>query len=116
MSKYRIDPAGVSTTLKASAKDGEAIETALTPLEGDVNAVATACGGSGAIVPALETLFTYEGKHLTAMAQQIKACLTGAALATTAYVHGDEQMVQNAQSNAAAAKTSTIPKKWLPQH
>ncbi len=48
------------------------------------------------------------------MGQQITSCFTGAALATTAYVHGDDQMVLNAERNAAAAKTSVIPKKWLP--
>ncbi len=114
MTKYRINAAGVSKTLKAASTDAEGFGTDLKPLDGYVTSAATGCGGSGAIVPALEALFTYEGKYLNQMAQQIESCLSGAALATTAYVHGDDQMVLNAQRNAAAGKTSEIPKKWLP--
>lgn len=115
MSKYRINAAGVSKTLKAASTDAEGFGTDLKPLDGYVKSAATGCGGSGAIVPALEALFTYEGTYLKQMANGIESCFTGAALATTAYVHGDDQMVLNAQRNAAAGKTSQIPKKWL-QH
>lgn len=115
MPEYRINPSGVSKTLKAVSKDAEGFASDLKPLQGDVTAAASACGGSGAIVPALQTLFTFESKNLQAMAHQVESCLTGAALAATAYVHGDDEMVQNAQRNAAAAKISSIPKKWLPQ-
>ena len=113
MTDYRINAAGVQKVLKTAAKDAESFETELAPLGGYVQSVATGCGNSGAIVPALEALFTYEGNNLKAMAAQVKSCLSGAALATTAYVHGDHQMVQNAQQNAARAKISTIPQKWL---
>ncbi|MBA8793645.1 hypothetical protein FHX74_001250 [Friedmanniella endophytica] len=114
MSKYRINAAGVSKTLTATSNTAEGFQTDLAPLDGYVQSAASACGNSGAIVPALQALFTYEGKDLEAMAQQIKSCLSGAALATTAYVHGDEQMVQNAQRNASQAQMSTIPPQWLP--
>ena len=115
MSKYRINAAGVQKTLKATSHDASKFETELKPLDGVVQSAATACGGSGAIVPALETLFTYEGKQLKAMAHQVESCLTGAGAATTAYLHGDLTMMQECQRNAKTAKISQIPKKWL-QH
>lgn len=113
MTDYRINAAGVSKTLKAASTDAEGFGTDLKPLDGYVTSAAGGCGGSGAIVPALETLFTYESTNLNQMVKQIESCFTGAALATTAYVHGDDQMVLNAQRNAAAGKTSDIPTKWL---
>ena len=61
-------------------------------------------------MPALNGLFEHEQQALTAMSQQIEACLTGAAAATTAYVHGDLEMMRTYQSNAARGKISTVPR------
>lgn len=109
MSKYDISPSEVSTALKATSKAAEGFGKDLKPMSGHVSAAAAACGNSGAIVPALNGLFEHEQTNLTNMGTHIKACLTGAAAATTAYVEGDLDMVRTYQKNAAQGKVSKIP-------
>ncbi|QGN34627.1 DUF6507 family protein [Microlunatus sp. Gsoil 973] len=109
MSKYNISTTEVSATLKATSKAAEGFEKDLQPMSGHVSAAAGACGNSGAIVPALNGLFEHEKTALNSMSTHIKACLTGAAAATTAYVEGDLEMMQTYQKNAAQGKVSKIP-------
>lgn len=111
MTKYRIHPAGVSKTLKATAAEAEQFETDLKSMPDHAEAAAAACGNSGAIVPALSGFFVHENDNLKAMATRINACLTGAAAATMAYVNGDEDMVATYQTNAARAQLSDVPKR-----
>lgn len=110
MSRYRIDPAGVQGVLKRTGEAAEGFETDLEPLPGYVESAAGACGGSGAIVPALDVFFTEQGKQMKAIAQQVNACLTGAVAATTAYNDADFDMMLTYQRNAGQAKISDIPK------
>jgi hypothetical protein len=111
MTRYRIHPAGVQKTLKATSAEAVQLETDLKPMQGAATSAGTACGNSGAIVPALSDFFAYEGTQLNAIVTRITACLTGAAAATMAYVNGDEEMVQTYQTNAARAQISDIPKR-----
>lgn len=110
MPRYSISTADVSATLKATDKAAAGFTGDLKPLSGYVTSAATACGGSGAIVPALQGLFEQEGTNLSNMSTHIEACLTGAAAATTAYVNGDLDMVETYQKNAAKGVVSKVPK------
>lgn len=109
MSKYNISPSEIRTALTATSNATKGFAKDLKPLSGHVSAIATACGNSGAIVPALNGLFGKEQKDLANMGTHIEACLTGAAAATTAYVDGDLEMMKTYQNNAAKAKVSKIP-------
>lgn len=110
MTLYDIKAGDVSTTLKATQKAADGFGKDLQPLDGYAKAAATACGDSGAVVPALEGLFKYESTTLTNMSNHIAACLTGAAAATVAYIEGDLDMVQTYQKNAAKGISSKVPK------
>ena len=110
MTSYDISTGEISSALNATETAAGEFGKNLKPLEVQVNSAATACGNSGAIVPALQGLFEQEGKNLTNMSTHIKACLTGAAAATTAYVDGDLDMMRTYQQNAAKGIVSKIPK------
>jgi len=110
MPEYDIDPAGVKKVLSTTATEAKEFDTILTPMGGYVQSAAGGCGNSGAVVPALEAFFTVQGTRIKGMGQRVNACLTGAAAATTAYNHGDEEMMATYQTNASTAKLSEIPK------
>ena len=64
---------------------------------------ATGTGGSGAIVPALQSFFENQSVGLKAIGTRVGAAITGGYQATKAYVDGDLEMVQTYQKNAAIA-------------
>jgi len=104
--RYRIHPAGVQATLKKTAADAEDLGPLVAPLSGDVQAAATATGGSGAITPALSEFLRAQETRLTAMSTRMTSCITGAAEATKAYIKGDHEMaaeISAAQSRAVTA-------------
>lgn len=103
MTGYRIDPQGVETVLNATKGDAEEFGTILEPLQGWVEFAATGTGGSGAIVPALQSFFENQSEGLKAIGTRVTAAITGAYEATKAYVDGDLEMVQTYQRNAAVA-------------
>jgi hypothetical protein len=103
MTGYRIDPNGVETVLNATKSEAEQFGTILSPLQGWVEFAATGTGGSGAIVPALQSFFENQSDGLEAIGTRIGAAITGAYQATKAYVDGDLEMVQTYQQNAVAA-------------
>jgi Family of unknown function (DUF6507) len=103
MTGYRINPKGVETVLNATKSDAEKFGTILKPLQGWVEFAATGTGGSGAIVPALQSLFENQSVGLKAMGTRVGAAITGAYEATKAYIDGDFEMVQTYQKNAAIA-------------
>jgi hypothetical protein len=127
VAKYDIDPDGVKKVLDSTQTEAGKLAEILGPLgdtygpasgagphgsrAGIVTSVATACGNSGAIVPALGEFFEVQQTNLTAMSTRIGACLTGAAAATNAYLHGDEEMVATYQQNASQLKISEYPPK-----
>jgi hypothetical protein len=103
MTGYRIDPDGVETVLNATKSDAEKFGTILKPLQGWVEFAATGTGGSGAIVPALQSFFENQSIGLEAIGTRAGAAITGAYQATKAYIDGDLDMVQTYQKNAAIA-------------
>jgi hypothetical protein len=103
MTGYRIDPKGVETVLNATKSDAEKFGTILKPLQGWVEFAATGTGGSGAIIPALQSFFENQSVGLKAINTRVGAAITGAYEATKAYVEGDLEMVQTYQKNAAVA-------------
>jgi hypothetical protein len=103
MTGYRIDPKGVETVLNATKSDAEKFGTILKPLQGWVEFAATGTGGSGAIVPALQSFFENQSEGLEAIGTRVNAAITGAYEATKAYIDGDLEMVQTYQKNAVVA-------------
>ena len=103
MTGYRINPEGVETVLNATKSDAEKFGTILKPLQGWVEFAATGTGGSGAIVPALQSFFENQSVGLKAMGTRAGAAITGAYEATKAYIDGDLEMVQTYQKDAAIA-------------
>jgi len=103
MTGYRIDPKGVETVLNATKSDAEKFGTILKPLQGWVEFAATGTGGSGAIVPALQSFFENQSEGLEAIGTRVSAAITGAYEATKAYIDGDLEMVQTYQKNAVVA-------------
>jgi hypothetical protein len=109
---YRVNPDGVQHVLNHTGAVAEDLESDVKPLEKAVPAALAACGESGIIFGALETFLGVENKRFTGMVDRVGGCLSGAALATVAYVHADHAMMQTAQHNASKAKMSHIPAKW----
>jgi hypothetical protein len=103
MTGYRIDPKGVETVLNATTSEAEKFGTILKPLQGWVEFAVTGTGGSGAIVPALQSFFENQSVGLQAINTRVGAAITGAYQATKAYIDGDLEMVQTYQKNAAVA-------------
>jgi len=103
MTGYRIDPKGVETVLNATKDEAEKFGTILKPLQGWVEFAATGTGGSGAIIPALQSFFETQAVGLKAINTRVGAAITGAYEATKAYIDGDLEMVQTYQKNAAIA-------------
>jgi Family of unknown function (DUF6507) len=103
MTGYRIDPNGVETVLNATKSEAEQFGTILSPLQGWVEFAANGTGGSGAIVPALQSFFENQSDGLEGIGTRIGAAITGAYQATKAYVDGDLEMVQTYQQNAVTA-------------
>jgi hypothetical protein len=89
--------------LNATKSEAEQFGTILSPLQGWVEFAATGTGGSGAIVPALQSFFENQSDGLEAIGTRIGAAITGAYQATKAYVDGDLEMVQTYQQNAVTA-------------
>jgi hypothetical protein len=103
MTGYRIDPKGVETVLNATKSDAEKFGTILKPLQGWLEFAATGTGGSGAIVPALQSFFENQSVGLKTINNRVGAAINGAYEATKAYLDGDLEMVQTYQQNAAIA-------------
>ena len=109
MTGYKIDPKGVEKVLTRTKTDAEKFGTILKPLQGWVEFAATGTGGSGAILPALQSFFEVESTGLKDMSTRVEAALTGAVKATQAYIDGDDDMVRTYQKNAAAAADPPPP-------
>ena len=113
MTGYRLDPNGVETVLNATKSEAEKFGTILSPLQGWVEFAATGTGGSGAIVPALQSFFENQSDGLEEIGTRIGAAITGAYQATKAYVDGDLEMVQTYQQNAVIAADPPLPTRPL---
>lgn len=109
MSAYDISPAGVQTVLQTVQTDAAKFDTILTPLNGWLESLATATGGSGAILPALGAFFDVAGKDLQSMGNHISASVQGAVNAVTAYNDGDLAMIGAYQNQAVDDATPPDP-------
>ena len=98
----------------ATKTDAEKFGTILKPLQGWVEFAATGTGGSGAIVPALQSFFEKQSIGLEAIGTRVGAAITGAYQATKAYVEGDLEMVQTYQKNAAALRRTRMAARQRP--
>jgi Family of unknown function (DUF6507) len=114
--RYSVNPAGVQHVLDHTGKEADDLEKDLKPLDTAMPAALTACGNSAIIGGALETFLGTENRRLKGIVHRVEGCLSGAALATIAYVHADHAMMRTAQNNAAKAKISHIPAKWQKKH
>jgi hypothetical protein len=106
VSGYRISPSGVESVLKKTQADAEKFGEILKPMQDHVESAATATGGSGAIIPALQAFFENQSSHLDTINRRVTAALTGAVDATKAYMDGDLEMVAEYQRNA---ETDALP-------
>ena len=103
MTRYVIDPAGVQAVLVATLTPANALGTALAPLAGAMKQAGEGSDGSPEIVSALDRLMGSENTRIGGMIGRVDACLTGAAQATSAYVHADKQMSDTARAAQAHA-------------
>lgn len=102
MSRWSIDPPGVSGVVKRTGERAEGFETAATSMSNALSGAAGACG-SEIVAGAISGFAQHIGPSIGAVAQRTGRVLTGAVDATKAYVEGDLAMAATAQSNAAAA-------------
>jgi hypothetical protein len=109
---YRVNPAGVQHVLTRTGAEAKHFAKDLKPLQTAVPAALEGCGSSGVIAGALDTFLSTENRRMDGIITRVEGCLSGAALATVAYVQGDHAMMATAQENASKAKLSHIPAKW----
>ena len=102
MGSWDIDPAGVSHVLSAVQNRADDLQTALTSTAEDLQAAGFACGQS-LVAVALSGFAGARAPAVAAATGHLESAVSGAAKATMAYVHGDEQMAANAQAAAAGA-------------
>lgn len=76
------------------------LSTATTSLSGATREAVTGTGDSAVVADALVGFFEANAPTLESIGTRLNAACTGAALATTAYIQGDEEMA--AQQQAAA--------------
>lgn len=110
--RYRVNPTGVQHVLDHTGKEADHFEKDLKPLGTEIESALAACGNSTIIGGAVLTFLETENRRMTGLITRVNGCLSGAALATVAYVHADHAMMKTAQDNAAKAKLSHIPAKW----
>jgi len=101
VSAYDISPAGVQTVLQNVQADAAKFDSILSPLNGDLEALAKATANSGAILPAVQAFFEKKGADLQSMGNHITASVQGAVNAVNAYNDGDLDMVGAYQAQAA---------------
>jgi hypothetical protein len=102
MSKWDIDPAGVSGVVTRTGERAKGFETATTSMSNALSGAAGACG-SEIVAGALSGFAQHVSPSITAVAQRTGRILTAAVDATKAYVAGDLEMAATAQSHATAA-------------
>lgn len=108
MKGYKINPAGVKTVLKATEDDADKFAGIFKPLSGYVETAATAGYDMGPLGAALQTFFAEQGKGLEVIGTRVSNGIAGAALATRAYIKGDEHMAQTIKSVQSKAASLTL--------
>ncbi len=100
---WQIEPAGVQTALTDTESAATSLSTAFDGLADAHAALTTAVGDDQAVAGAVAALIESHSALLTRVSNHITAGLAGAANATLAYYHGDEEMAATAQANAIGA-------------
>ena len=100
---WQIEPAGVQTALTDTESAATSLSTAFDGLADAHAALTTAVGDDQAVAGAVAALIESHSELLTRVSNHITAGLAGAANATLAYYHGDEEMAATAQANAIRA-------------
>lgn len=103
---WKIDPAGVRTTLTDTETAATNLSTAFDGLADAHAALTTAVGDDQAVAGAVAALIESHSALLQRVGNHITAGLAGAANATMAYYHGDEEMAATAQTNAIRASST----------
>ncbi|MBF4577759.1 DUF6507 family protein [Frondihabitans sp. VKM Ac-2883] len=99
---WKVDPAGVKSVLGTVQTESKTIYDAV----GKVDACVQSAGSSAqseVIGQALTEFFTSLEKSFQAIQNRIPASIDGAAAATNAILHGDEEMAATAEANAASS-------------
>lgn len=102
MTGWNIDPAGVSSVLHRTEAVAAAFEGQLTNLNSGLEGAAGQ-SSSDIVSSALQGFAESATADIRFVLTRTGSCMSGAAQATNAYLHGDLQMAANAQASAAAA-------------
>jgi hypothetical protein len=99
MSKWDIDPQGVSGVVTKTGDVAKGFEPAAKKFVSALQGGATS-GGSQIVAEAIKGFADHHEKTLTGIADRTVRVLTGAVEATKAYLHADLEMAEQAQRNA----------------
>jgi hypothetical protein len=113
---WRVDPDGVDSVLQRVGKAGEAIATALQPLDAAVKSGATAADGldggmvctvgvpsAGLISAALDAFMADVSADIGVISQRVPAAAHGLHEAAQAVISGDDEMAARIQAAALQA-------------
>ncbi|GAA3338443.1 hypothetical protein GCM10017714_09720 [Curtobacterium pusillum] len=103
---WQIEPPGVQAALTGTETAATNLSTAFDGLADAHAALTTAVGDDQAVAGAVAALIESHSALLTRVGNHITAGLAGAANATLAYYHGDEEMAATAQANAIRASST----------
>ncbi len=107
MSKWNIDPPGVSGVVTRTGEVAKGFQTAATNYGNALEGAAQACG-SEIVAGALVGFAEHNTAPMKAVVDRTTQALTGAVNATKAYIEGDLEMARTAQANAAAAPPGNV--------
>jgi len=102
MTRWDIDPAGVSAVLQRTEAVAGEFDGELTSLNTGLEGAATQ-SSSDIVASALQGFVESASGDIRFVLTRTGACLNGAAGATNAYVHGDLEMAATAQAAASGA-------------
>ena len=113
MTGWRISPDGVQGVLEGVTAVAGVLSTAVQSMSDSAQEAVTGTGESAIIADALVGFFDAYEPTLESMGARLSSACTGAALATTAYLQGDEEMAADQQA-AALSASSVSGEGWPP--
>ena len=102
---WKVDPAGVKSVLSSVATESLPMYSALNKVDPAVEG-AVKGAQSQLIDSALNEFFSSIATSVTTIRNRVPAAMDGAAAATTAILHGDEQMAATVERDAASVGSS----------
>lgn len=100
MTGWRISPDGVQGVLEGVVAVAGVLSSAVDDLSGATQEAVSGTADSAIIADALVGFFEAHKPTLESIGHRLESACTGAALATTAYLQGDEQMAAEQQAAA----------------